>query len=287
MKRVPDDSVMRGVFSVETFGDLAAELLRHVEQPDFLQALGRFFAQALSFDNYIVYRYRDRYAAELLDTNLDYSTLCSSMAPYVNGLYLLDPFYLAATQGRRRGVLRMDEIAPEAFVESDYYLMFYKNVNVIDEVRFVVEINGDELVHVFLEREAPHARYTSEELALVGHLENFVTAFIERHWEWRYRSAPLQAEQRAPLAFGIRNVIRNLKQRALTAREIDVVELTMQGHSTKSVAHELGISEGTVAIHKRNVYTKLDVSSQSQLFHLFLQALLGAAPVPCPGHNPE
>src|ERR1700744_2241613 len=52
------------------------------------------------------------------------------MAAYISGLYLLDPFYISATSGRRRGVLRMDEIAPEAFTESGYYGMFYKNVNV-------------------------------------------------------------------------------------------------------------------------------------------------------------
>jgi DNA-binding CsgD family transcriptional regulator len=187
----------------------------------------------------------------------------------------LDPFYIAATSGRRRGVLRMDEIAPEAFTESDYYGMFYKNVNVVDEVRFVIEMNGEELVHVFLEREAPHPRYSSEELQTLRMLENFVTSFVERHWEWRTMSASVSGDTRAPLAFGLRNVIGNLKRRALTAREIDIVELTVKGHSGKSIAHELGISEGTVLNHKRNIYAKLEISSQSQLFHLFLQALYG------------
>jgi DNA-binding CsgD family transcriptional regulator len=262
--------------SVEVLADLASELLRHVEQSDFLAVLGKFFEHTLSFDNFIVYRYQDRCAAELLYTNLNFSTLKSSMAPYISGLYLLDPFYIAATSGRRRGVLRMDEIAPEAFTESEYYGMFYKNVNVVDEVRFVIEMNGEELVHVFLEREAPHPRYSSEELQTLRMLENFVTSFVERHWEWRNMSASVSTDTRAPLAFGLRNVIGNLKRRALTAREIDIVELTVKGHSGKSIAHELGISEGTVLNHKRNIYAKLEISSQSQLFHLFLQALYGS-----------
>jgi DNA-binding CsgD family transcriptional regulator len=255
------------------FLDLTGELLRHIEQPSFLTILGKCFEQLLDFDNYIVYRYRDGCAADLIHTNLDIAKLKSSMGPYISGLYLIDPFYIAATSGRRRGVLRMDEIAPEAFTESEYYGMFYKNVNVIDEVRFVIEKNGEELIHVFLERESPHARFAEEELGILRSLENFVTSFVERHWEWRNMSASLRDRARAPLAIGLRNVIGNLKNKALTAREIDIVELTVKGHSAKSMAYELDISEGTVINHKRNIYGKLEISSQSQLFYLFLQAL--------------
>lgn len=259
--------------SISRFADLASELLRHVEQPSFLNVLGECFSHFLDYDNYIVYSYRDGCAAELIHTNLDIDRLRQSMAPYINGLYLIDPFYIAATSGRRRGVLRMEEIAPEAFTESDYYGMFYKNVNVVDEVRFVIEKHGAELIHVFIEREGPHSRYSEEELAIFRGLENFVTSFVERHWEWRNMSASVRGGSRATLAFGLRKVIGNLKNKALTAREIDIVELTIKGHSAKSTAYELGISEGTVINHKRNIYSKLELSSQSQLFHLFLQAL--------------
>jgi DNA-binding CsgD family transcriptional regulator len=275
----PNDSGGERTPSITQFADLASELLRHIEQPDFLLVLGQCFEQLLDFDNYIVYSYRQGCAAELIHTNLDINRLRQSMAPYISGLYLIDPFYIAATSGRQRGVLRMEEIAPEAFAESDYYGMFYKNVNVIDEVRFVIEKHGAELIHVFLERESSHPRYTEDELNMLRGLDNFVTGFVERHWEWRAMSASVRGESRAPLAFGLRTVIGNLKNKALTAREIDIVELAVKGHSAKSTAHELKISEGTVINHKRNIYGKLDIGSQSQLFHLFLQALYeGDAP---------
>ena len=56
----------------------------------------------------------------------------------------------------------------------------------------------------------------------------------------------------------------------LTAREQEIVRLLLAGHSTKSAAHELGISDGTAKVHRKHLYQRLEVSSQSQLFRLFL-----------------
>jgi DNA-binding CsgD family transcriptional regulator len=255
------------------FSELTGELVKNLNQQDFFAKLSDFFGRIINQDNFIVYRYRERFAAELIATNLDFATLKGRMAPYINGLYLLDPFYIAATTGRRRGVLRIDEIAPEAFVESDYFDMFYKDVNVIDEVRFVNEFNGDELIHVFLEREGPHERFDDSDIQRLRDLEPLIAGLVEQHWRWR---ASQQSESRLPLTFGLRNIISSLHNKALTPREIDIAELTFKGHSSKSIAHELRISEGTVLSHKRHIYEKLEISSQTQFFHLLLQALYGS-----------
>jgi DNA-binding CsgD family transcriptional regulator len=253
--------------------DLTAELVRHLDWDDFFSILHRFCTSITDIDNFIVFHYRESRVAELIATNLDFQTLNERMAPYINGLYLLDPFYIAATVGRRRGVARMQDIAPEAFLESDYFRMFYQDVNVIDEVRFLVEFNGDEFIHVFLERESPHPRYTELDLKRLHELEALINSLVEQHWKWRAKRA--ETESRTPLTFGLRSVISGLKQNALTAREIDISELTFKGHSAKSAAFELEITEGTVISHKRHIYEKLGISSQSQFFHLLLQALYG------------
>ncbi len=56
----------------------------------------------------------------------------------------------------------------------------------------------------------------------------------------------------------------------LTEREREIVQLILIGHSSKSIALTLGISLPTVKSHRRNVYSKLDISSQAELFSLFL-----------------
>ena len=44
-------------------------------------------------------------------------------------------------------------------------------------------------------------------------------------------------------------------------------------HSSKSVARELKIAPGTVMVHKRNLFGKLGISSQYELFSLFIDDL--------------
>lgn len=54
----------------------------------------------------------------------------------------------------------------------------------------------------------------------------------------------------------------------LSPREAEVVRLVLQGHSTPSAAAYLGISEGTVKVHRHHAYAKLGISSQAELFSM-------------------
>ena len=61
----------------------------------------------------------------------------------------------------------------------------------------------------------------------------------------------------------------------LTKREREITRLLLRGHSTKSVARELDIAPGTVMVHKRNLFAKLGITSQYELFSLFIEKLSG------------
>jgi DNA-binding CsgD family transcriptional regulator len=57
----------------------------------------------------------------------------------------------------------------------------------------------------------------------------------------------------------------------LSEREREIVALVLQGHSTESIAGRLDISPGTVKIHRRNIYRKLGIGTQAELFASFLR----------------
>jgi DNA-binding CsgD family transcriptional regulator len=50
----------------------------------------------------------------------------------------------------------------------------------------------------------------------------------------------------------------------LTARERDVLELVGFGHSNKTIALRLGISEHTVKFHLASIFGKLGVSNRTE-----------------------
>jgi DNA-binding CsgD family transcriptional regulator len=66
--------------------------------------------------------------------------------------------------------------------------------------------------------------------------------------------------------------VQQLKGAQLTARELDVGRLMLSGCSSKEIARKLEISIETVKVHKKHMYSKLGIKSQSELFSIFLQA---------------
>lgn len=51
---------------------------------------------------------------------------------------------------------------------------------------------------------------------------------------------------------------------ALSARQLDVLKLLLQGKPNKAIAHELGIAEGTAKAHLYSIYQALGVNSRTQ-----------------------
>jgi DNA-binding CsgD family transcriptional regulator/N-acetylneuraminic acid mutarotase len=64
----------------------------------------------------------------------------------------------------------------------------------------------------------------------------------------------------------------------LSARELDVLSCIVNGASNKEIAAELFISENTVKVHLRNVYTKLGTSSRTEAVTTALQQGLVTIP---------
>ncbi|MCR8556951.1 helix-turn-helix transcriptional regulator [Mucilaginibacter sp. BJC16-A38] len=59
---------------------------------------------------------------------------------------------------------------------------------------------------------------------------------------------------------------RNCTTFGLSAREVEVLLLILEGHTYKSAGEALFISEKTVDAHMRNVYTKVGVRNKISLF---------------------
>ena len=52
--------------------------------------------------------------------------------------------------------------------------------------------------------------------------------------------------------------------RNLTRRETEIVDLLPEGHTNKSIARLLGITEHTVETHLDRIFRKLDVQSRTE-----------------------
>ena len=62
----------------------------------------------------------------------------------------------------------------------------------------------------------------------------------------------------------MRNNILETYTQTFTERELQVIQLLLQGNSTKLIASQLGICPRAVEIHLTHIYEKLEVCSRTE-----------------------
>jgi len=190
---------------------------------------------------------------------------------YQEGPYLLDPFYLAATSDVRPGVRRLSEIAPDRFYQGEYYRNYYRQTGLAEEVGFLIKIHKNLTIVISMMRKT--RKFSKSELKVLESVWPVIDAICRRHW----RNTGTQMHETVAVADrNIERAFREIGEGVLTPREREVVELTLRGHSADALGTLLGISSGTVRIHRKNIYTKLRIRSQGELFSIFISALTKA-----------
>ena len=66
-------------------------------------------------------------------------------------------------------------------------------------------------------------------------------------------------------------IVDFLRLYGLSPRQRDILELTLLGCSAYNIAQRLDLSEGTVRNHRKQIYDKLDVTTEREIFAMFLR----------------
>jgi len=77
-----------------------------------------------------------------------------------------------------------------------------------------------------------------------------------------------------PIRLRYEDAVAEFLRGQITPRERQIVELILAGYSNEAIKKRLGISTGTVKNHRKRLYYKLDITSERELFTLFLASLL-------------
>jgi DNA-binding CsgD family transcriptional regulator len=188
---------------------------------------------------------------------------------YQEGPYLLDPFFLASLRQQTPGLWRLSELAPDRFYQGEYYRSYYAQTGLAEEIAFLIAIDGRLRVVLSLMRK--ERRFSNSEVRALKAVWPVIDAACRKHWQdlsLHEPGAAIEIESRIEAAF------QSIGMGVLTPRERQVVELTLRGHSADAIGGLLGISPGTVRIHRRNIYSKLRISSQGELFSEFITAMV-------------
>jgi DNA-binding CsgD family transcriptional regulator len=259
---------------------LLRDVLPHVAESSgtdrFASQLVDALQHVLPFDWWMVMVYRQHANPEMLCENFSNSWRERGLTTYVGAFYVLDPFYIMSLSLDRPEACRLGDIAPDGFLESEYHRAHYARGRIGDEVGYLWPLEPGVTLAISLERSENGTPFSDDEIHDLDAVQPLLYALAQMHWRtMRSRAAPAgdlglgRVVQEAAAGFG-RDV--------LTPRECEVVKLVLRGYSTKSISQSLGISPGTVKVHRENIYGKLDVSTQAELFNMFI-ASISAMPI--------
>ncbi|MDA7966503.1 helix-turn-helix transcriptional regulator [Ruegeria sp.] len=190
---------------------------------------------------------------------------------YLTFGFLFDPFALKAERETGMSAYRIFEIAPDRFETSEYFRKYYNECRMIDEVGALHRVNADTVVHWSLGRVKGFPKYTRGDVRKFKSLCHAIMPKLAQ-----LASVDVPDRQAPPSSGTLAEIYRSLStdpQTRLSQREADVAALITQGHSSHSIAVNLGLSIHTVKVHRRNIYKKLSISSQNELFGLAMPKL--------------
>jgi DNA-binding CsgD family transcriptional regulator len=268
-------------------------VIEALDSAQFWTRLTRALERYVVFDNWVALRFTPGVAPLVCaESPTPDGTVDVMFQDYLAALYQLDPFYIAATEKPASGFVTLADVAPDNFSMTDYYQRYFRKNIVGDEVHFNYMIDARHTLAFSLG--ATH-RYGERDLAVLALCAPWVIALLRQRLPYEAFDAPEPASSEAvtqtstgaaaeavteagppadtpTYATRFEQVSSVSGRSPLTAREVEVAMLTLSGFSTRAIAEKLAISFETVRAHKKHIYTKLNVNSQSELFALFYEA---------------
>ena len=254
---------------------LLSQCIDSIGNDEFPGRLVEALKSVADFDYSVSFAYHQKEKPVCLYNTFSRANRIVFVDDYLKGPYLLDPFYKACGRKVDSSLYRLQEVAPDRFYQSEYYRSYYVLTGLAEEICYVFYFPHGVSVAISLMRSGDKTRFSAREFKLLKSVAPIVISLSQAHWEGlhnQFESEPGEMgvvdnhviiEETVSALFGSR----------ITPRESQVVAQVLEGHSSEAIAKSLGISVGTVRIHRRNVYGKLHISSQQELFSIFFQEI--------------
>lgn len=195
----------------------------------------------------------------------------SQIDEYLEGPYREDPFFQTSINRPKNRIYLLSRITAGKLGESNYYQDYYAGTGTVDEAIFLAPVRGGSVINISIMRLPEHGEFTEEEYQFMYSLADPIAELIRVHSQFE--------------VFAVKNLIqpginhqidlafRTFGSSLLSPREKDVLELMLRGYGTDTSATRLSIARETIRRHRKSIYRKLDVNSQTDLFSLFLNSM--------------
>lgn len=186
---------------------------------------------------------------------------------YLSGCYSLEPFPGGCLEQIESGCYGLSELTSKAFRLGEYYQSCYRHAFIEDELNYILQVASGKSIAMSL---AFTSTLDRQSLMLFRLISPWVLSVLQRHYEISQSSA---SRGQSITRRRIHTALHSFGRPILTERECRIAQMILRGHSTRSLAQCLGVTEDTIKSHRKKIYAKLDIGTQSQLFSLFIDDL--------------
>lgn len=193
---------------------------------------------------------------------------------YVGGTYVINPAYNAYLEGLPTGLYRMRDLAPdrwsaarepalEIVPEDDEEIGFrtWDWPAGMEELVLAIDLPDGRMGEISFSQ-TRQIGFSDAAIASLRPFLPLIAAAFRRCWAAiGPELAPSGRKATRLDAFG---------RELLSGREATILQMVLKGHSSRSIALNLGIALATVKTHRQNAYAKLGIATQQELFAAFL-----------------
>ncbi|WP_298851994.1 LuxR C-terminal-related transcriptional regulator [uncultured Ruegeria sp.] len=258
-------------------GALFASMISLIGSDRFFDGLASILGEALPFKWVHIFQYSKDTAPVALSNHPRDVAYKRGFENYLNFTYVINPTYRAFQHGANSGVFLISDFIPEGYDDiigsTDFEIRIEDSESIgyrtpgwpKNMTEFIVLINlpnGTAIDFTFLTEmdgtlHKDHEKRLQDCFPILDAVMNKQFEICPQSFE--HHARPGQEER-----------FQDFGGDALTDREREVVQLILVGHNSNSIALKLCVSLSTVKTHRRNIYSKLQISSQAELFSLFL-----------------
>ena len=254
-----------------------ARIVACADTPQLPAVLVSAIRDLVGFEHSVIFGYPPGRRPLFLFDGFSTAQKKSVIAPYLQRNYLDDPFFAACARAIDPGLYRMEDLTPDEAASETHPGYVSPCVSdspgyLSEEIGFFARTDRGVYIVLSLMRPGDAPPFSAQEFATLEEIEPVVQSALARQWQ-TLGATGSPPQPTLGLSDYVEHSFRTFGRQVLTDREQEVAHLILRGHSSASLAAHLGISPATAKIHRKNIYAKLNISSQSELFDLFIDGL--------------
>ncbi|MFV0477151.1 MAG: response regulator transcription factor [Parahaliea sp.] len=237
---------------------------------DFFPHLLAAIKSQVAFDSPWIWLFRNKRPPRLLYGDTSSTASWASLNRYIEGAYEDDPFYQVCHRPKTR-IYRLSQLAGSKLTETRYYQEFHGALNIIDKVAYFNRLTPDIAICLSLMRCNSSKPFSDDEFAHLSALADPVSELLSIQCQHKHFS--IEHLIQPDIDRQIKQAFDSFGSSILSPREKDVLNMMLHGYNTTASAKKLNLAIETVRRHRKGIYRKLDVNSQTALFSLFINAM--------------